>query len=54
MTLPFCSLSSDTSNFVKETYDLGWITDFNWPRWSQTPEALVGFRGGRLRSCDQG
>jgi len=39
MTLPFCSLSSDASNFVKKTYDLGWITDFNWPRWSQMPEA---------------
>lgn len=39
MTLTFCSLSSDISNFVKETYDLGWITDVNWPRWSQTLEA---------------
>lgn len=33
------SLSPDASRFVRDAYDLDWVTEFDWPSWIGTAEA---------------
>lgn len=36
--LPFCCLSDAGQEFYKAVYRLGWVTQFQWSEWMQTPE----------------
>ena len=36
--MPFCSLSATAAEFVKAIYKLGWVKQFQWSSWMQTPE----------------
>lgn len=36
--LGWYSLSPAAEAFVRDSYDLGWVVDFDWPTWIQTPD----------------
>lgn len=38
--LPYCTYSHEAQEFVEAAYDLGWVTNLDWPEWMQTPEAV--------------
>ncbi len=37
---PYFSLSADAQRFVDIVYHYGWIRNFDWATWRQTPEAV--------------
>lgn len=37
--MPWFCASDVVNDFVKTAYDLGWVTNFDWPDWIQTAEA---------------
>jgi hypothetical protein len=42
LAIPYFSLGATASSFVHMAYDQGWVlTDFNWPAWKGTEEAIT-------------
>ena len=39
ITFPSFLLSGTAAAFVQAAYDKGWVRDFDWSKWKDTPEA---------------
>lgn len=39
--MPWFSLGRDAQAFYKAAYDYGWVQNFAWMEWRQTPEAIA-------------
>jgi hypothetical protein len=41
ITIPWFDLSPEALRFVQTIHQSGWVQEFDWPAWSQTPEAIA-------------